>query len=320
MPPFFLHLPAASVRVRFPAATGCTRILCFTIVCAICSLMAHRPLILATLCLCAFAVNLDVTLVNVTLPRLVVDLGAGTKDLQWIVDAYTLTFAALVLAAGSLGDRFGRRRHADGRPRRLRDRQRRRIAGRQHRRADRDPGDHGGRCGDHLPDDPLDHHQRLHRARRAGPGDRAVGCEHRYRDRARTDRRRRPARVFLLAGDLPGQDSGGDSWRSAWSPGSCPTSRDPEAPRLDFPGLAALHRDDRRRRLRDHRGPVLRLDLDRDAGRLRPRSRPARRLHLLGAPRRRADARHPHLPQHALLGRVDLGDGRRSSRSPGSSS
>ncbi len=71
--------------------------------------MSHRPLILFTLCLCAFAVNLDVTLVNVTLPSLVVDLGAGTKDLQWIVDAYTLTFAALVLAAGSLGDRFGRR-------------------------------------------------------------------------------------------------------------------------------------------------------------------------------------------------------------------
>ncbi len=67
------------------------------------------PLVLVTLCLCAFAVNLDVTLVNVTLPRLVEDLGAGTRDLQWIVDAYTLTFAALVLAAGSLGDRFGRR-------------------------------------------------------------------------------------------------------------------------------------------------------------------------------------------------------------------
>lgn len=71
--------------------------------------MSRRPLILFTLCLCAFAVNLDVTLVNVTLPSLVVDLEAGTKDLQWIVDAYTLTFAALVLAAGSLGDRFGRR-------------------------------------------------------------------------------------------------------------------------------------------------------------------------------------------------------------------
>jgi len=72
--------------------------------------MNRRPLILATLCLCAFAVNLDVTLVNVTLPTLVVDLGAATRDLQWIVDSYTLTFAALVLAAGSLGDRFGRRR------------------------------------------------------------------------------------------------------------------------------------------------------------------------------------------------------------------
>ena len=69
----------------------------------------RRPLVLAALCLCAFAVNLDVTLVNVTLPRLSVDLGAGTRDLQWIVDAYTLTFAALVLPAGSLGDRFGRR-------------------------------------------------------------------------------------------------------------------------------------------------------------------------------------------------------------------
>ncbi|MEX1219088.1 MAG: DHA2 family efflux MFS transporter permease subunit [Solirubrobacterales bacterium] len=70
--------------------------------------MSRRPLILFTLCLCAFAVNLDVTLVNVTLPSLVADLGASTRDLQWIVDAYTLTFAALVLAAGSLGDRFGR--------------------------------------------------------------------------------------------------------------------------------------------------------------------------------------------------------------------
>ena len=69
----------------------------------------RRPLVLAALCLCAFAVNLDVTLVNVTLPRLTLDLGATTRDLQWVVDAYTLAFAALVLPAGSLGDRFGRR-------------------------------------------------------------------------------------------------------------------------------------------------------------------------------------------------------------------
>jgi len=69
----------------------------------------RRGLALAALCLCAFAVNLDVTLVNVTLPRLTLDLGASTRELQWVVDAYTLAFAALVLAAGSLGDRFGRR-------------------------------------------------------------------------------------------------------------------------------------------------------------------------------------------------------------------
>ena len=67
-------------------------------------------LTLATLCLCAFAVNVDVTLVNVTLPRLVEELHVGTGDLQWIVGSYSLVFAALVLSAGSLSDRFGRRR------------------------------------------------------------------------------------------------------------------------------------------------------------------------------------------------------------------
>lgn len=67
-------------------------------------------LTLATLCFCAFAVNVDVTLVNVTLPRLVDELHASTGQLQWIVGSYSLVFAALVLTAGSLSDRFGRRR------------------------------------------------------------------------------------------------------------------------------------------------------------------------------------------------------------------
>ena len=64
---------------------------------------------LAVLCLAAFIINLDTTIVNIALPSLVGQLDASTRELQWVVDAYTLTFAALVLAAGSLGDRYGRK-------------------------------------------------------------------------------------------------------------------------------------------------------------------------------------------------------------------
>jgi EmrB/QacA subfamily drug resistance transporter len=66
-------------------------------------------LVLATVCLATFAINLDTTIVNVALPDLGRQLNAGTQDLQWVVDGYNLSFAALVLTAGSLGDRFGRR-------------------------------------------------------------------------------------------------------------------------------------------------------------------------------------------------------------------
>jgi EmrB/QacA subfamily drug resistance transporter len=59
--------------------------------------------------LAAFAINLDTTIVNVALPTLVRELHATTGDLEWIVDAYSLAFAALVLAAGNLGDRVGRK-------------------------------------------------------------------------------------------------------------------------------------------------------------------------------------------------------------------
>src|SRR5258708_6616141 len=71
--------------------------------------MKHRGLILVALSLAAFIINLDTTIVNVALPTLVRRLGATTTDLQWVVDAYNLVFAALVLAAGSLSDRLGRK-------------------------------------------------------------------------------------------------------------------------------------------------------------------------------------------------------------------
>src|SRR5947207_4889966 len=70
---------------------------------------ARKPLILASLLLAAFAINLDTTIVNVALPTLVRELHASTSQLEWIVDAYSLAFAALVLAAGNLSDRVGRK-------------------------------------------------------------------------------------------------------------------------------------------------------------------------------------------------------------------
>ena len=55
-------------------------------------------------------VQLDVTIVNVALPWIASDLRSGVSGLQWVVDGYTLTFAALLLSAGVIGDRFGARR------------------------------------------------------------------------------------------------------------------------------------------------------------------------------------------------------------------
>src|SRR5215208_6711855 len=71
--------------------------------------MQRKPLILASLLLAAFTINVDTTIVNVALPTLLRELHASTTELVWIVDAYNLVFAALILAAGNLGDRVGRK-------------------------------------------------------------------------------------------------------------------------------------------------------------------------------------------------------------------
>jgi EmrB/QacA subfamily drug resistance transporter len=71
--------------------------------------MKSKPLILVALLFAAFLVNLDTTLVNVALPALVRELHATTTQLQWVVDAYNLVFAALLLTFGALSDRFGRK-------------------------------------------------------------------------------------------------------------------------------------------------------------------------------------------------------------------
>ena len=69
----------------------------------------HPIAALAFICLSVFVISVDATIVNVALPTLSRDLDADTAQLQWIVDAYTLVMAGLMLSAGSLSDRFGRR-------------------------------------------------------------------------------------------------------------------------------------------------------------------------------------------------------------------
>ncbi len=69
----------------------------------------RRRQILLVLCLSLLAGVIDNTVLNTALPTLARVLHAGTSSLQWIVDAYTLCFAALLIPAGALGDRYGRR-------------------------------------------------------------------------------------------------------------------------------------------------------------------------------------------------------------------
>jgi len=69
----------------------------------------NKPAILLSLLMAALLINLETTMVNVALPILVKELHATTNQLQWIVDAYNLVFAALLLTMGSLSDRFGRK-------------------------------------------------------------------------------------------------------------------------------------------------------------------------------------------------------------------
>src|SRR4051812_38390156 len=70
----------------------------------------RRWWVLVVLCLSVLLVSVDNTIVNVALPTIGRELSASTSDLQWVVDGYTLAFAALLLLGGALGDRFGRRR------------------------------------------------------------------------------------------------------------------------------------------------------------------------------------------------------------------
>ncbi|MFC5180556.1 MFS transporter [Actinomadura harenae] len=70
----------------------------------------RRWWILVVLCLSTLVLVIDNMALNVAIPPLTEDLGASAQDIQWILDSYILVFAGLLLTAGSLSDRFGRRR------------------------------------------------------------------------------------------------------------------------------------------------------------------------------------------------------------------
>ncbi|HUK78656.1 MAG TPA: MFS transporter, partial [Thermoleophilia bacterium] len=69
-----------------------------------------KLLTLGAMCFALFMAMLDNTVVNVALPNIQRHLGSGVSGLQWIIDAYTLVFASLMLSGGTLGDIFGRKR------------------------------------------------------------------------------------------------------------------------------------------------------------------------------------------------------------------
>jgi DHA2 family methylenomycin A resistance protein-like MFS transporter len=70
----------------------------------------HRGVVLVTMCVGYFLVLLDVTVVNVALPHIGAGLGASVGGLQWVVDAYAIALAALMLAGGTIGDLRGHKR------------------------------------------------------------------------------------------------------------------------------------------------------------------------------------------------------------------
>ena len=69
----------------------------------------HRLLILLCVSIPSFMINLDSNIVAVSLPSIAHSMDANFADIEWVISAYTLSFASFLLPAGALADRFGRR-------------------------------------------------------------------------------------------------------------------------------------------------------------------------------------------------------------------
>ena len=246
-------------------------------------------------------IGLDNTILNVALPTLENDLGATSSQLQWIVDSYMLVFAGLLLTAGALGDRFGRKRGLTiglaifglgsglsalaTSPEML-------IATRALM----------GIGGAFIMPSTL---SIITAVFPAGERAKAIGVW---------------AGVSGL-GIAIGPVAGGfliehASWNAVFlvnlpfvvaaltaGSGSSRSRKDPAAPRLDVPGFALSIAGLTTLVWAIIEAPGQGLDQPDDPRRVRRRRRRPRRLHGLGAAHPRADARHPAVPQPALLRR-----------------
>ena len=166
--------------------------------------------------------------------------GRLAVGLEWTVNAYTLTFAVLLVTGGRLGDIFGRRRDVPLRRGRVRGVQRGDRASRRSDLARRRPRGPGHRRRVHDAGDPVDHHQRLP-ARGARQGDRHLGRRVRAGARDRPGGGRRAHRVRLLARDLLPQPAGRRRRGGGHAVRRRSESRDETVARtVDYPGIAAL--------------------------------------------------------------------------------
>ena len=142
---------------------------------------------------------IDANAINLALPAIRDDLGGGISGAQWTIDAYNITFAAMLLTSGSLGDRFGQTHAIAHRPGDLH----RRVAGLRGGpvaaaaagRARRP----GRRRGGDVAAGPRHHRRRISQPRRTRPGDGGVGDGRSDEHRDRPDHRRRADRHHRLA-------------------------------------------------------------------------------------------------------------------------
>ena len=232
----------------------------------------RSSVLLVLICLAQFMVVLDISIVNVALPSIRDGLHFSTTGLQWVVSAYTLTFAGFLLLGGRASDLLGRRRVFMAGIALFVLASLACAAGELARAADRRPHRPGLRWRDHLAGQPGDHRHLVRRGSRAQPRAGRLGGRRRHRRRVRGAARRAAHAGPRLAVDLPDQRAR-RAGRAAARAGDRPRgAADRRRATLRRARCAARHRrsDGDRLRHRAYRHPQLGIDRRARADRPRP--------------------------------------------------